>query len=68
MAEKQDLHEMLRFDPGWVFDPVPPWVFEVLDKGVLRELAVVSIDLRQKVLHSELEALDKARDLIQKSR
>ena len=40
----EPLNELLRFYPGPAVDPVPPWLFQILDRVVLRDLAVISLE------------------------
>lgn len=64
------LNEMLKFWPGPIFDPVPPFLLKYLDERVLRELAVVQIRYQRAALEAtrglmdaRLEALAQAEKL-----
>lgn len=64
-----ELNRRLRFDPGDFTDPVPPfWVFEVLDRSVIRDLAVINLermrglaDLNNKAIEQSIAVLKKAK-------
>lgn len=60
----RELPRGLRFDPDWVFDPVPPWVFDRLDDDVLGELVSVQIEFSRRALQSRLELLDRVEQVV----
>ncbi len=64
--DRLQIHELLRFDPGWAKDPVPPWVFEILDRNILRELAVISLEHTKAVQELNIKSIDKAIASLQK--
>jgi hypothetical protein len=68
MANELKLHDLLKFHPEWVKDPVPPWVFDILDKATLRELAVVSLQNTLEVQRLNMAATEKAIGIIQKAK
>jgi hypothetical protein len=73
MAEKpplaQQLPDVLAFHPEWWWDPVPwPWLREQLDPRVIRELAVVQIELRKAALEANLKATQKTLEILQKAK
>jgi hypothetical protein len=67
MANAQ-LNDLLRFDPDWFTDPVPPWVLQVLDKAVLRDLAVISLEHRRAAADLNNRALDQAISVLKKAK
>jgi hypothetical protein len=71
MAERapaaQQLSEALAFHPEWWWDPVPwPWLREQLDPRVIRELAVVQVELRKATLEANLKATQRTLEILQK--
>lgn len=64
-----ELNRRLRFDPGDFTDPVPPfWVLEVLDRSVIRDLAVINLertralsDLNNRAIEQTIAVLKKAK-------
>ena len=60
VASQTDLHELLRFDPHIISDPVPWWLFQHLDKGALNQLAQISLQRQKDVLAAHGKALDAA--------
>lgn len=68
MANKLQINELLRFNPDWVKDPVPPWLFEILDKNILRDLAVISLEHTKAVQELNIKSIDRAIASIQKAK
>ncbi|MFY9556857.1 MAG: hypothetical protein WAV20_16485 [Blastocatellia bacterium] len=55
----QALPEALKYNLEIWWDPIPPWLVPQLDVRVLRELAVIQVELRKAVLEANLRATDK---------
>lgn len=62
------INELLRFLPHPVWDPVPPWLFPILDRAILRDLAVISLehsraasDLNNRAIEQAIGVLKKAK-------
>jgi hypothetical protein len=68
MANASQLNELLRFDPDWFTDPVPPWVLQVLDKALLRDLAVISLEHRRAAADLNNRAIDGAIAVLKKAK
>jgi hypothetical protein len=68
MANTPQLHELLRFNPDWVKDPVPPWLFQVLDKALLRDLAVISLEHSRALQELNTRAIDQAITVLKKAK
>jgi hypothetical protein len=47
-TQKIELSEMLRFDPGWIKDPVP-WLIPYLDKEQIIQTARIQIEFQRAV-------------------
>ena len=60
--------EPLKFHPEWWIDPVPWWFLTHLDKNILRELTVISIERQKETLAAQTKALDRAMAAIGKAR
>lgn len=59
MAAEFELHELLRLHPKLWWDPVPWWYLEHIDKGILRDIAVVQIETQRAVLDAQMKGLDR---------
>ena len=64
----EPMNELLRFFPHPAWDPVPPWLYPALDRVVLRDLAVISLehnravsDLRNRAIEQAIGVLKKAK-------
>jgi hypothetical protein len=68
MATEFRVADMLKFHPEWVKDDVPPWVFELLDKAVLRDLALISLDRAKAVHEANVKAIDSAAAILRKAK
>ena len=62
----QALPEALRYNLEIWWDPIPPWLAPQLDARVLRELAVVQLELRKSILEANLKAADKTLGVLNK--
>lgn len=62
------LAEPLVFRHRWWWDPVPDWIISALDKGVLRELAVVQIQTQRAMLEAQIKATDQVIGILSKGR
>jgi hypothetical protein len=67
MADGQ-LSELLKFYPGPAVDPVPPWLFQILDKSILRDLAVISLEHRRAVSDLDNRAIEQAISVLKKAK
>jgi hypothetical protein len=64
---EQQLHSLLTFNPkDWVSDPAPPWLFQILERDHLVELANASLDLQVNVLRAQLEAAERVQQILRK--
>ena len=52
--------DSLRFHPEWVTDPVPPWVFDILDKAAQREIARIHLEMTKNILIAQQRAVEAA--------
>jgi len=68
MATEFRIADMLKFHPEWVKDDVPPWLFEILDRTVLRDLALVSLERSKAVHEANVKAIDAAAAIIRKAK
>ena len=53
----QSLQLPARF---WAYDPIPPWVLQVLDRAVLKDLAVAHLEAQQAVLQVQQKTLERS--------
>jgi hypothetical protein len=68
MATEFRVADLLKFHPEWVKDEVPPWLFEIMDKTVLRDLALVSLERSKAVHEANIKAIDTATAIIRKAK
>lgn len=66
MGERPE--DLLRFNPRWWWDPVPPWVLDQLDRSILVDLAAIHLEAQITVLESQVKAAQRTLDIIQKGR
>jgi hypothetical protein len=59
--------ELLHFNPKWWVDPVPWWFVNQLDKNVLRDLAVIQLEVQREVLAIQSKALERTLAVIAKA-
>jgi hypothetical protein len=48
------------------WDPVPPWVAHILDNQILKQLAVIQLEVQKVSLEAQLKALDKTVELLKR--
>jgi hypothetical protein len=64
----EPLNELLRFYPGPAVDPVPPWLFQFLDRAVLRDLAVISLERTRAMADLNNRAVEQAIAVLKKAK
>jgi len=58
--QPEALHPMLRF-PWWRHgDPVPDFIFQHLDKAILKDLAVAQLEAQREILQSESKLAERS--------
>jgi hypothetical protein len=63
------LPEILRLNPRfWVYDPIPPWLLPILEKAVLRDLAISQLEAQREALQLQARALEKTLGIIKNAR
>jgi hypothetical protein len=55
---KVELSELLRFDPGWIKDPVP-WLLPYLDKEQIVKTARIQLEFQRAVQAAYGKALEQ---------
>jgi hypothetical protein len=60
--------ELLHFNPKFWWDPVPWWFVNQLDKSVLKELAVIQIELQREALAIQSKSLERTLAVIAKAK
>lgn len=68
ISDRLQIHELLRFNPREYTDPVPPWILDVLDRTILRDLAVISLEHTKAVHELNVKTIDKAIASLQKAK
>lgn len=48
------------------WDPVPPWILNVLDKDILRELAVIQIEAQRAALDIQMKSIEKTLGILRR--
>jgi hypothetical protein len=64
----ESLNELLRFYPHPAWDPVPPWLYQILDRNVLRDLAVISLEHNRAASELNNRAIDQAIAVLKKAK
>lgn len=59
-----DLSKALKFDPGWVTDPVPEWWIREVPEAIQGEIITIRIDTAVRMLQVQAEGLERAAELI----
>ena len=59
--------ELLHFNPKIWWDPVPWWFVNQLDKNILREVAVIQIELQREVLAIQSKGLERTLAVLAKA-
>ncbi len=68
MQDEMRINELLRWIPEEVADPVPPWLINILDRNILRDLAVVSLERTRAVHEANLKAVTNALAIVKKAK
>ena len=66
--ESQSLAAAFHWHPGPIFDPVPDWIINQLDRVAVINLAKVQLELGRQVLEAQLKAAKAAQEIIGKAR
>ena len=61
---RPELAEPFQFHPKWWWDPVPPWLFQYLEKELVVEVAKVHLDYQRVVLEQQLDAIGKVAEIV----
>jgi hypothetical protein len=62
---KVELSELLRFDPGWIKDPVPwPFLIPHLDKQQIFEAARIHLEYQKAVQAAYTKALGQFENVL----
>jgi hypothetical protein len=67
IANQFQIVDLLKFHPDWVKDEVPPWVLFAVDKTVLRDLALVSLERSKAIAELNVKAINEAAAIIRKA-
>lgn len=60
------ISELLRQFPGPIpWDPVPPWLREILDHDVLQQLAVTHFEYQKQILTVQAELAGRQAEILQ---
>lgn len=64
----QQIPDVLRWHPKWVWDPVPWWFFETvkLSPDITTQLALVQMEFEHSILENQIRASKKAMELLNK--
>jgi hypothetical protein len=68
MANVSQLSDILKMKIDWVKDEVPPWLLTAVDKTVLRDLALISLERSRAVAELDAKAIDGAMAVIKKAK
>lgn len=65
-SEFQLPENILRFNPKWWWDPVPPWLHEHLTIEVARELTKIQLEKQMRMLEIEQIAVKETLGAIER--
>lgn len=68
MIDRPELAETLQFRPRWWWDPIPPWVFQDLDRRIVVDLVQVQLDFQESLLKAQVKAIGRAREILQQAK
>jgi hypothetical protein len=68
MANGTQINELFQFNPGIIYDPVPPWVLNGLDREIIRELALITLERSKAIAEINLKTLDKATGILKNAK
>lgn len=57
---------ILRFNPKWWWDPVPPWLLEHIKVDLARELTKIQLEKQMRILEVEQIALKETLNAIER--
>lgn len=57
---------ILRFNPKWWWDPVPPWLFEHIKVDLARELTKIQLEKQMRILEVEQIALKETLNAVER--
>ena len=63
-----DISKSLQWNPKWHWDPVPWWFVERLDRAVLKEIAIVHLELQRDMLNLQTQSIKRTLEVISKYR
>lgn len=62
------ISESLQWNPKWHWDPVPWWFVERLDRAVLKQIAIIHLELQREMLNLQSQSVQRTLDVISKAR
>ncbi len=62
------LSESLQWNPQWHWDPVPWWFVDRLDRGVLKEIAIIHLELQRDMLNLQGQSVERTLKVISEAR
>ena len=62
------ISESLQWNPKWHWDPVPWWFVERLDRAVLKNIAVIQLELQRDMLNLQAASIEQTLKIISKAR
>ncbi len=70
MENQFPVNDLLRIQPDWVADPVPPWFFDrfKLGKESLTEMAVLCVENQRGMHQHQIEICNKAIEAIKRAK
>jgi hypothetical protein len=63
--QKVELSELLQFRPGPIWDPVPWWVLQYLEKEQIVQVARIQLEMQRAMLAAHSKALDQVAGVLQ---
>jgi hypothetical protein len=64
MDEKSPLAESLRFNPRWWVDPIGPWLYDLLEKDAVTQVARIQLEFVRDTLARQAEAVGQVIEVL----
>jgi hypothetical protein len=61
---EEELPQLLRWDPGIIYDPIPEWWIRGLNEAQQVELIAVRLEVTRQVLQVQAEGLGRAVEVL----
>ena len=63
-GQQFEIADILRFNPEWWWDPVPPWIFTRLDDRAILRVSSMVLEQRAQMLEGQLQLIKEVNELV----